>query len=149
MNTFKLIKPFIPIWRCGLNYGQCSGLQVEWSYLRPGWVKVLCSWAKHFTLHPGVQMDKTNCQGSVMTPPGWWTSISSSRGGVVILLVTSCLGNLDKLWLGGSLGSGTDFILLPLKGFSPQIIIIKIISNDMGRVGKSQTAWLWLFNFKL
>ena len=60
----------------------------------------------------------------------------------MILLVTSRLGNLDKLWLGGSLGSGTDFILLPLKGFSPQIIkiIIKIISNDMGRVGKSQMA---------
>ena len=60
----------------------------------------------------------------------------------MILLVTSCLGNLDKLWLGGSLGSGIDLTLLPLKGFSAQMIkiIIKIISNDMGRVGKSQTA---------
>ena len=138
-----------------------------WSVLwTPSWVVISETWlgpsvvflgktlhSHSFSLHPGEQMDKTNCQGSAMTPPGWWTSISSSRGGggVVILLVTSCLGNLDKLWLGGSLGSGTDLTLLPLKGFSPQMIkiIIKIISNDMGRVGKSQTAWLWLFNFRL
>ena len=30
--------------------------------------------------------------------------------GVVILLVSSCLGNRDELWLGGPLSLRTDFI---------------------------------------
>ena len=32
------------------------------------------------------------------------------QGGVVILLVSSCLGNRDELWLGGPLSLRTDFI---------------------------------------
>lgn len=42
-----------------------------------------------------------------------WTSIPS-RGGVVILLVTSCHSNWDKLWLNWLFDLSADCTLLPL-----------------------------------
>lgn len=42
-----------------------------------------------------------------------WTSIPS-RGGVVILLVTSCYSNWDKLWLNWLFDLSADCTLLPL-----------------------------------
>ena len=51
------------------------------------------------------------------------------QGGVVILLVSSCLGNRDELWLGGPLSLRTDFI------FNSTLKSFLEIKN----------SWLWPF----
>ena len=74
----------------------------------PGWVTVLCSWARHFTLTVPL-----STQGNLMK---FWEvtcdGLASHQGGVAILLVASCYGNWDKFRLGGPLGSCTDFTFL-------------------------------------
>ena len=69
----------------------------------PGWVIVLSSWARHFTLtvplstleHKWVLV---NCQGNLKK---FWgvtcDGLASHPGGVAVLLVTACYTNWDKL----------------------------------------------------
>ena len=86
---------------------------------RPGWVIVLCSWAKHFTLKMllsplGVEMGIGELSGKSDEMAGvalQWTAFLSrerqgGRGGgkVIVLLVSSFYGNQDKLELDGPLG---------------------------------------------
>ena len=70
----------------------------------PGWVIVLYSWARHFTLTVPLSTQEykwvpANCQGNLMKC--WEVTcdgLASCPGGVAILLVTSCYGKWDKLW---------------------------------------------------
>ena len=58
-----------------------------------------------------------------------WTSIPS-RGGVEILLVTSCFGNRDKLQHDGPLGSNADFTLATYstpRSLFPSLVIASLI----------------------
>ena len=81
---------------------------------RPGWVIVLCSWAKHFTLKMLLSIRSRN---------GYWSLSRERQGGrggggkVIVLLVSSFYGNQDKLELDGPLGLGVDFTLPLPKGF--------------------------------
>ena len=43
-----------------------------------------------------------------------WDALASHPGGVAIVLVTSCYGNWNKLWLCVPLGSCADFTLLTI-----------------------------------
>ena len=56
----------------------------------------------------------------ILGVPLWWIGIPSRGGG--ILLVTSCYGNWDKLWLDGPLGLPKN---LPsyLKPLTPNIVL--------------------------
>ena len=59
----------------------------------PGWVIVLCSWAKHFTLKVPLSTQEykwvpANCQGNLT---------KCHPGGVAIFLVASCYRNRDKI----------------------------------------------------
>ena len=67
---------------------------------------VLCSWARHLTLTVPLftQVYKWVPAYLKLGVTLRWTGIPS-RGGVEILLVTSCWGNRDKLWPDGLLGS--------------------------------------------
>ena len=69
----------------------------------PGWVIVLCSWARHFnpTVPLSTQEYKwvpANCQGNLTK---FWEvtcdGLASHPGCVAILLVASCYGNWDNL----------------------------------------------------
>ena len=51
-----------------------------------------------------------------------WHSI---HWGVVILLVSSCFGNWDKLQLGGLLCSQTDFTFIILSRHHPFLFVIQ------------------------
>ena len=74
---------------------------------------VLCSWARHFTLTVllSTQVYKWVPANLMLGVTLRWTSIPS-RGGVEILLVTSCYRNRDKLRPDGPLGSHADFTLV-------------------------------------
>ena len=54
--------------------------------LSPCRVIVLCSWARHFTLYPGMGTSKLSGKPDEML-----------EGYLTILLVASCYGNRDKL----------------------------------------------------
>ena len=73
--------------------------------LSPGRGTVLCSWARHFTpiVPLSTQVYKWVPANLLLGVTLRWTSIPS-RGGVEILLVTSCYRNQDKLWPDGPLG---------------------------------------------
>ena len=72
--------------------------------LSPGWLIVLCSWARHFTVAVPLYTQEykwvpANWQGNLtkcweITGDG----LASHPGGVAILLVASCYGIQDKLW---------------------------------------------------
>ena len=51
--------------------------------------------------------------------------IKAEEGGVVILLVTTCYGNQNKLWLDGPLGSGMISLLILLSVC--QMILIMLV----------------------
>ena len=69
----------------------------------PGWLIVLCSWARHFILTVPFSTQEykwapANCQGN--RKKCWGVTcdgLASHPGGVAILLVASCYGNWDKL----------------------------------------------------
>ena len=72
----------------------------------PGWVIVLCSWARHFTLTVPLSTQEYKINGyqqtvlkTNLTKCGEVTcdGIASHPGGVAILLVASCYRNRDKL----------------------------------------------------
>ena len=83
-----------------------------------GWVNVLRSWEKiryshSAPLHPGVKIGTGKLSGKLHEMPGGnfcnkWHPI---QGGVIILLIASCYGNQNKLWLSGSPGLPTDITL--------------------------------------
>lgn len=96
---------------------------------RPGWVIVLCSWAKHFTLKMLLSTRSRNGYWWIVREV-WWNGrgsfgvdcLSIHReagwgGEVIVLLVSSFYGNQDKLELDGPLGLGVDFTLPLPKGF--------------------------------
>ena len=64
----------------------------------PGWVIVLCSWARHFTLTVPLSIqeykwDLENCQGNrtkYYGHSGYHDGLASHPGGVAVLLVPSC-----------------------------------------------------------
>ena len=60
----------------------------------PGWVIVLCSWARHFTLTVplSTQGNVTKCWEDTSN------GLTTHPGGVAILLVASCYGTRDKFW---------------------------------------------------
>ena len=103
----------LSLWYCGRGSGLVvsaldSGSRGPGS--SPGWVIVLCSWARHFTLTVSLSTQEykwvpANCQGNLAKC--WWVTsdaLGSHPGGVAILLVTSCYRNRDKLQLCGPLG---------------------------------------------
>ena len=69
----------------------------------PGWVTVLCSWARYFTLTVPLSTQEykwvpANCRGNLMKC--WEVTcdgLTSHPGGVAILLVASCYRNWDML----------------------------------------------------
>ena len=97
---------------------------------RPGWVIVLCSWAKHFTLKLLLSTRSRNGYWWIVREV-WWNGRGSfavdclsiqreagwGGGKVIVLLVSSFYGNQDKLELDGPLGLGVDFTLPLPKGF--------------------------------
>ena len=70
----------------------------------------LCSWARYFTLIVplSTQVYKWVPENLLLGVTLGWTSIPY-RGGVEILLVTSCYGNRDKLLPDGPLCLYADF----------------------------------------
>ena len=73
---------------------------------------VLCSWARHFTLTVplSTQVYKWVLANLMLGATLRRTSMPS-RGGVEILLVTSCYRNRDKFWPDEPLRSNADFTL--------------------------------------
>ena len=69
----------------------------------PGWVIVLCSWARHFTLTVPVSTQEykwvpVNCQGNLTKCLGViCDGLASHTGGVAILLDAQFNRNWDKL----------------------------------------------------
>ena len=83
----------------------------------PGWVIVLCSWARHSaSLTQEYKWVPATCHGNLTKccgggGGGTCSGLASHPGGVAILLDASCYRNQDKLWQCGPLGSFADFIL--------------------------------------
>ena len=72
----------------------------------PGRVVVLCSWARHFTLTVPLSTQEykwalPNCQGNQTKCWGVTCDGLASHPGGVAILLASCYGNWDKLWLRG------------------------------------------------
>ena len=97
-------------------------------FINDKWFEIV-NWQDHYAVFLGKSLysykcisphgcinDSRNCQGGLIK--WWWTSIPSRGGGGVvhlILLVTSCWGNWNKLLLDRLFGSVTDFTFTTLE----------------------------------
>ena len=98
--------------------GRCSGVLVSGLRgLGPILGIVLCYWGKYFPLHSSLHIQEYNWiplngQASLMKCRGGgpWGGQAYYPGVVVILLITSCYGSLDKTWLIGLLSQSTEVI---------------------------------------